>query len=187
MLRTIYIFLLVLFSSAYVFSQEKINWMSIQEAIAERENSSSPKKFIITIYTDKCGWCRKMDKNTFSQEFLAKTINEKFYPVKFHADSKETVFFKGREFKSLKGLRAGYHELVEYLLKDNIQYPSVVFLDEEYNILQTIAGFQYADDFEKMVEFYGDDHYKVMSWRRFIKKSCTSVPKNYAIPVGNNY
>lgn len=187
MLRTIYISSLLLFSLSGVFSQEKINWMTIQDAIAAHENSNSPKKFIITIYTDKCGWCRKMDKHTFSQEFLAKTINEKFYPVKFHADTKETVIFKGREFKYLKGLKSGYHELVQYLLKEDIKYPSVVFLDEEYNVLQTIAGFQYADDFEKMVEFYGDDHYKVMSWRRFIKKSCTGAPKSYAIPVGNNY
>ena len=186
MVNKIVILTFALLTSVVVYSQEKIKWMSLQDAITENDNSNTPKKFVVTIYTDKCGWCRQMESKTFSQDCIAKTINNKFYPIKFHADTKESIVFKGKEYKA-RTIKGSNHEFIEYLLGGNIHYPTVVFLDEDYNVLQTVPGFHNAEDFEKMVEFYGDNHYQVMSWRKFIKQSCSNPSKSMAVPVGNNY
>jgi len=45
-------------------AQEQIQWMKFEEAIAA--NANNPKMILVDVYTDWCGWCKKMDKETFT-------------------------------------------------------------------------------------------------------------------------
>ena len=62
---------------------EGINWMTWDEANAA--NKVTPKKIFIDIYTDWCGWCKKMDKSTFQDASVIEALNKDFYAVKFDA------------------------------------------------------------------------------------------------------
>ena len=50
--------------------------MGFEEAVAKSEKA--PKKLFIDVYTDWCGWCKKMDKTTFAETEVAKYINENY-------------------------------------------------------------------------------------------------------------
>ena len=65
--------------------QAEINWITIEEAIQLAENGTD-KKFFIDVYTDWCGWCKRMDKTTFSDPEVSKHMNDNFYCVKLDAD-----------------------------------------------------------------------------------------------------
>jgi len=41
--------------------------MTIEEAYALTTTEESPKKIFIDVYTDWCGWCKRMDKATFQR------------------------------------------------------------------------------------------------------------------------
>ncbi len=41
-------------------AQEKVKWYSIEEAI--QLASQEPRVLVIDVYTDWCGWCKRMDK-----------------------------------------------------------------------------------------------------------------------------
>src|SRR5512135_1473159 len=69
----------------------KVKWYTIQEA--EKLSQKSPRMMFIDTYTDWCGWCKKMDKDTFSNPVISDILNTKFYPVKFDAEGKESVTF----------------------------------------------------------------------------------------------
>ena len=43
---------------------QKINWMSMEEALAAQEKQ--PKKIFMDVYTTWCGPCKLLDRNTFS-------------------------------------------------------------------------------------------------------------------------
>ncbi len=48
-----------------LFAQDKeIKWLSFDEAseLAVKE----PKMILVSVYTDWCGWCKKMDRETFT-------------------------------------------------------------------------------------------------------------------------
>ncbi|MGB3078914.1 MAG: DUF255 domain-containing protein, partial [Saprospiraceae bacterium] len=47
----------------------QINWLTWEEAQAK--NQQHPKKFIVDVYTQWCGWCKKMDKATFEEPKIA--------------------------------------------------------------------------------------------------------------------
>ena len=63
-----------------------VKWMSFEQAI--EKSKTEKRKIFIDVYTDWCGWCKVMDKNTFSETQVAKILNEMFYPVKLDAEQR---------------------------------------------------------------------------------------------------
>jgi thioredoxin-related protein len=139
-----------------------VKWMTFEQAI--EKSKTEKRKIFIDVYTDWCGWCKVMDKNTFSEPAVAKILNENFYPVKFDAEQTEDVIFSGTTFKFVPSGNKGYHQLAAALLNNQLSYPTVVFLDEEFRMIQPLAGYQKAPEFHKIIQFIGQDHYKKTKW-----------------------
>jgi len=78
-------------------AEGSVKWITFEEAIKKSKTEKRP--IFIDVYTDWCGWCKVMDKNTFNDPQVAKLLNEKFYAVKFDAEQKEDVVFNGNTFK----------------------------------------------------------------------------------------
>lgn len=144
-----------------------VKWYTFEEAV--KLSKKEPKKLFIDVYTDWCGWCKKMDANTFNNPTVAKYLNEKYYPVKFNAEQKESIVFMDYTFKYVPYGNRGYHELAAALLNNQLSYPTVVFMDEELMLIQPLPGYQLPNTFYPILEFFGDDHYKKISWDEFQK------------------
>ena len=106
-----------------------------------------------------------MDKNTFNNPEIAQYLNKNFYPVKFNAEQKEDIEFNSSTFKFVPSGRRGYHQLAVALLNNKLSYPTVVFLDENFAMIQPLPGYQKPDQFEKVIKFIGGDHFKNTSWK----------------------
>src|SRR5210317_1574139 len=87
--------LLLLSLTVSTNAQEKIQWMSIEEAYALTLTEAAPKKIFIDVYTDWCGWCKRMDKATFQNPEVAAYMNAHYYNVKFDAEQKEAIEMLG--------------------------------------------------------------------------------------------
>lgn len=122
-----------------------INWMSWEEAMIAMEDS--PKKIFIDVYTDWCGWCKRMDANTFTDEAVIDYMNENYYAVKFNAEGTEDLDYQGRTLSYRPGQngRRGVHELAIVLLNGRLGYPSFVYLDEETESLKVSPGYKTPD------------------------------------------
>lgn len=161
----IFLFSLAATGWAQEASTSPVKWMSFEEAL--ERSKTEKRKIFIDVYTDWCGWCKVMDKNTFSEPAVAKILNEKFYPVKFDAEQVEDIEFAGRTFKFIPSGNKGYHELAAALLNNQLSYPTVVFLDEEFRMIQPLAGYQKAPEFHKIISFIGEDQFKKMKWSEY--------------------
>lgn len=139
-----------------------VKWMTFEEAV--QKSATEKRKIFIDVYTDWCGWCKVMDKKTFADPAVAKLLNEKFYPVKFNAEQKEDIVFNGTTFKFIESGSRGTHQLAAALLNNQLSYPTVVFLDEEFKMIQPLPGFRQAPEFHKIAQFIGGDHYKTLKW-----------------------
>lgn len=64
--------------------ETKINWVDFNTGFAKSQEEG--KIAIIDCYTDWCGWCKVMDKKTFSNEQIIERINEKYIPIKFNPE-----------------------------------------------------------------------------------------------------
>lgn len=150
-----------------------VNWLTFEEAIAL--HNDNPKKLLIDLYTDWCGWCKVMDRETYSNPTLSAYINENFYPVKFNAEQKESVEFDGHTFNFIPSGRRGVHELAAALTNNQLSYPTTVFMDEELRIIQPIAGYLKPHQMEPILQFIGDDYYKSVAWADYKKDHKSSL------------
>ncbi len=145
-----------------------VKWLTFEEAI--KKSKAEKRPVFIDVYTDWCGWCKVMDKNTFNDPQVAKLLNEKFYAVKFDAEQKEDVVFDGNTFKFVASGRNGYHQLAAALLNNQLSYPTVVFLNEDFKMIQPLAGYRQAPEFHKIAQFIGEGHYKTVKWEEWQAK-----------------
>ena len=145
----------------------EINWVSFEEAI--KLNEKKPKKIIIDLYTDWCGWCKKMDRDTYARQEIIDYVNENYYAVKFDAEQQEEVFFQDHTFKFVQSGRRGYHELAAALTQNKLSYPTTVFMTESMEIIQPIPGYLDATTFDTIMRYIGEDHFKKSSWEDFQK------------------
>lgn len=140
-----------------------VQWLTFEEAV--EKSKTEKRKIFIDVYTDWCGWCKVMDKKTFSQPAVARLLNEKYYPVKFNAEQREDVIFRGTTFKFVAYGNRGTHQLAAALLNNQLSYPSVVFLNEDFAIIDIVKGYREAPDFHKIADFYAGDYKDVSAWQ----------------------
>jgi len=146
----------------------EIKWYTWDEAIQLADKK--PKKIFIDLYTDWCGWCKKMDKTTFQDPAVVKYMNENFYAVKFDAEQKEEVKYKDYTFKYLASGSRGVNELAYSLLDGKLSYPSYVYLDDKQNRISISPGYKTADSFIKEIKYFGGNHYEKITYQEYIAK-----------------
>ena len=155
----------LLFITLQLSSQE-VKWMSWEEAAAA--NDKQPKKIFVDVYTNWCGWCKKMDQETFTNNVIAEILNTRFYPVKFNAEGKESVTFLGQTFVN-DGKSGRTHQLAIALLQGQLSYPTVVFLtkqDDQFSV-SPVPGFRQPKDMEMLLSFFADQAYLSQKWEDY--------------------
>ena len=125
---------------------------------------------MVDLFTDWCGWCKKMDKTTFENPVIIRYINDNYYPVKFNAEQAEELEFEGKKYKFVNQGRRGYHEFAAALTQNQLSYPTYVFMNEDIQLLQVIPGYQEAKSFEYIINFFGGNFYQSVPWTKFEKE-----------------
>ena len=171
--------LLALVVCAPGYSQEgegksAVAWMTIEEAM--EKSKVEKKKIFVDVFTDWCGWCKVMDRETFSDPEVAKVLNEKFYPVKLNAETKkEDIVFNGTTFKYVETSPGrGVHQFAAALLQNQLSYPTVVFLSENFEMIAPMPGFKKPAEFHVSLSFVATDAFKKMSIDDFVKTAYRS-------------
>jgi len=122
-----------------------LKWLTIAEA-DQMARTSTDKKFIVDVYTDWCHWCKVMDQKTFTDPELIKFLNENFIMVKFNAEQKEPIKFKGTEYQWQAMGRNGVNALALELLRGDMGYPSLVYLNEKLEPISVSPGYKTPED-----------------------------------------
>ncbi len=153
-------YLIYLFSLFFLFNCKvkkadapvtEIHWMSIEEAASMK---NPKKKFFVDVYTHWCGWCKKMDRTTFKDPKVISVVGNQFYFVKFDAEQRTPMTWKGKEYNFVEGRRHGYNELAKLLLNGRLQYPSYAILDENLDPVKVIVGYRRSEQFINALEPY---------------------------------
>jgi len=163
MKKTILLILAMTFISFNALAQ-KINWITLEEAV-DLQNKE-PKKIMMDAYTNWCGPCKMLDKNTFQKKEVADYVNKHYYAVKFNAEGDEMINFNGQEFSNpnynpaLANRRNSAHELSRFF---KIQaYPTIVFLDEKANLIFPLTGYKTPSQIELYLKMFKKDDHKIL-------------------------
>ncbi len=152
-----------------------VHWYTFGEAVELQKKS--PRMIMVDVYTNWCGPCKMMSAYTFEHSVIAQYLNEHYYPVKFNAETRDSVIFNGNMFVNHNpdGTARPVHDFAVSILDNKLYYPSIVFLNEDLIKVQTVSGFYKADQFEPIIKFFGSGKYKDTKYDDYVKNFITEV------------
>ncbi|WP_242202248.1 thioredoxin family protein [Aestuariivivens insulae] len=143
---------------------QEINWLTLDEALALQKKT--PKKIMMDVYTNWCGPCKLLDKNTFHNKDVADYVNKHYYAVKFNGEGNEVVTFDNKTFENPNynpanaNRRNAAHQLTSYLQVS--AYPTIVFLDEKGQLIFPLRGYKTPTQLELYLKMFKTDDYKAL-------------------------
>lgn len=144
-------------------SDKEINWITLDQL--QEKMKKEPRKVYIDVYTGWCGWCKVMDKKTFTNPGVINYINKKFYAVKFDAEQTDSVHFMGAHY----GMEGRTNQFAVQLLRGQMSYPTTVIMEENFQNPQIIPGYQDVKAIEPILKYLGENTHKTTPWEEYIK------------------
>ena len=135
------------------------NWVTIEDAVKTAEKEG--KYILIDFYTDWCSYCKKMDKEVYTDKTVQDVLNTNFLSVKINAESKEMISFKEHSLSKSD---------FAYALKVS-SYPTTAFLTPKAEIITTLPGYLPADKFSPILEYIGSGDWEKMSFEDYLTKA----------------
>lgn len=117
----------------------KIKWVDFNTGLAQAQQTG--KLAMIDCYTDWCGWCKVMDKKTFSDPKIIERINEKYIAIKFNPEK------PGKYFAGSKDSLSGRQLLMALSNNKPSGYPTFFFFVPQDAKLFQLPGYQDANQF----------------------------------------
>ena len=113
-----------------------------------REAGTSRRPVLVDVYTDWCGWCKRMDRDVYARADVQDYLARKFVTVKLDAESNDAARYEGRAYTS--------HALAARFGVTG--YPTTMFLSAKGAHLGSIPGYSPPEDFLLLLRFIGDGH-----------------------------
>ncbi|HOE39120.1 MAG TPA: DUF255 domain-containing protein [Bacteroidales bacterium] len=152
-MKKIFLTLTLILLTQLIFTQTTINWLDFETAVEKQKEN--PKTIIIDMYTDWCGWCKKMDAETFQNPHIANYINTFFYPVKFNAEGFDTINYKGKVYVNPNIGRRSTHQLAQELMGGRMSYPTMVYIDFEEQVYP-VPGYMNPQNLEPLLIYFAE-------------------------------
>ena len=154
--RFLPVLLLAALLSPMLLTADELAWTGYSEALQLAKESG--KKVLVDVYTDWCGWCKRMDKDVYANEKVKAFLKEHFETAKLNAEAvtKHTVDGYTLTEKEIAAL---------YQIKG---YPATIFLTPEGKTITIVPGYVSADRFLPMLEYIEGEHYKTTKWEDYL-------------------
>ncbi len=152
--------LLGLLNSRLLLAQNGVTWYSIEEA--QELTKKNPRPIFIDTYTSWCGWCKHLDRTTFKDPQIIQFLNNNFYPVKFDAETPDTITFQSKTYinRFIGKTRKPTHDLAIELFKGNrMSYPTMFLFDSEFENKLPLQGYLDANKLAPFLVFYKEQQY----------------------------
>jgi thioredoxin-related protein len=146
-------------------AEPAIQWKSLPQA--ESANQLHNRPVIIDLYTDWCGWCKVMDKKTYTNKKVIQYLEEKFYAVKLNAETRDEITWSGKTFKFNPSYKI--NDIAVYLTQGNLAFPTTVFIPANGAAPQAIPGYLTPKQIEILLKYFGEDNYGKISFEAYKK------------------
>ena len=110
-----------------------------------------------------------MESSTFSDQQIAAYVNQNFYAVKFDAETKEAIKFKGKDYQFVPQGVNGYNELAGEMLHNQMAYPTTVYFDENMDEIFPVPGYEDTKMFETVLNFIASNSYLKQKYDEYEK------------------
>ena len=140
-------------------------WRTWNAGLHEAQESSRP--VLVDVYTEWCGWCKRMDKDVYARRDVREYLAKKFVMVKLDAEAADDAEFEGKAFTS-RSLAQRFRVT---------GYPTTIFLTASGEHLANVPGYIPADRFILLLHYIGDGAVdKGQSFDDYVKSAAGATP-----------
>jgi len=133
-----------------------------------KQAAASHRPVLVDVYTDWCGWCKRMDRDVYARPEIRDLLAQRFVTVKLDAESSDPATYEGRE-QNGRALAARFRVS---------GYPTTVFLRENGEHMVNVPGYVPADRFILLLRYIGDGHLeRGESFEAFVRDAA-AAPKS---------
>jgi thioredoxin-related protein len=121
-------------------------WRTWDEGLAEAKTTGHP--VLVDVYTDWCGWCKRMDRDVYSRPEVREYLGHNWVVVRLNAEANTPAHYLG-------------NETTEAAIADHFgvrSYPTTVMLKSDGAHLVNVPGYFGASDFITVLRFVGEGH-----------------------------
>ena len=137
-----------------------VAWRGWNDGLAAAAGGSKP--VIVDVYTDWCGWCKRMDRDVYARADVSEYLNKHFVMVRLNAEGSDRVTYAGRTMTA-RALAGGFQVT---------GYPTTIFLRSDGTHMVNVPGYIPPDKFLKLVRYIGDGHMdKGVSWEEYSRST----------------
>ena len=137
------IFALLLLTS-FANTDKELKWLDWNTGypLAKKTN----KIILLDAYTDWCGWCKKMDRDTYTDPKIISALNKDFIIIKFNPEIADVQY-------DLDGVKISGRELYSQLTQGkSTGFPTTYFIQPNKKQIQLAAGYLGPEDFLKILD-----------------------------------
>jgi len=135
---------------------DDIGWLGYGEAVAK--GAEENKTIVVDVFTDWCGWCKKMDRDVYADESVQAYLAQHYVAAKLDAESATTHTVQGQQASEREIARA-------YGISG---YPATIFLNPEGETITILSGYVDRDRFLLVLEYIHERVYEHQSWDDFL-------------------
>ncbi len=141
-------------------------WREWNPGLAEASTKGRP--VLVDVYTDWCGFCKKMDREVYSRADVREYLGKRFVTVKLDAGSNKPGDYEGKTLSS-RSIAARFRVN---------GYPTTVFLSSKGEHLVNVPGYIKADRFLTLLRYVGEGYLeRGVSWDDYLKSASAPPAK----------
>ncbi|MBI3233120.1 MAG: DUF255 domain-containing protein [Bacteroidetes bacterium] len=134
---------LLIIGGSFTKPAEELQWLGFTEGYAKAKKLK--KIALIDTYTEWCGWCKKMDRDTYTNSAIISKVNKEFVPIKFNPEIKDVKYtLDGKEY-------TGFELLSVISNKQQSGYPTTFFITKKNRVMIEV-GYQDATQFSATLD-----------------------------------
>lgn len=150
-----------------------VAWMAFEDAVervrSDRAAGIESRMIFVEIYATWCPYCKRLDTTTMTDPAVIEALNKDFYPVRFDGEQTAAVTFREQTFRFVPYGDRGYHELAVGLAGGQLSYPTLVFLNQDLQVVQPLQGYRPPEELLPILAFFGEGHYVDTPWEKFLE------------------
>jgi|688.fasta_scaffold39530_8 uncharacterized protein YyaL (SSP411 family) len=137
------VFALLTFSAVSFKPAEELKWYGFNEGYELSKKTG--KIMLVDVYTDWCGWCKRMDRDTYAKSEIIQAINKNYIPIKFNPEIEGVSYnFEGNTYTGM--------QLLSVIGNNQINgYPATVFLYPKEKKMNLVSGYYDATRFQTVL------------------------------------